>query len=617
MSAFLLALAICSATGSAMGLIALLFARLRLASPRWIRTAYVCVALFLLVPWRPSLPARTARVAPVPVAVDTAVLRALLEAPVVPGAPQPQPMARPVLTPAQIAFCVWLTGALLTIGAAAVRHARFLRLTRRWRARDEAVEARLLALDGRRSPRVYRCAAVSSPMLAGFLRPALYLPEQGEPSDDVLRHELAHLRAHDLPLRAVWVLARAVHWWNPIIFILDRGCVFACEAAADARVCTDFSGEERHRYARSVLESAAPALTPLTMPLGGGKRMMKRRLSLILRERSGRLGALLLALVLMLGLCAPMTRADSAPTVAFGGNTLTGTRLDPVINGLHMGASLDDLISVAQERAWELWKDGANIFALPTDAREGGWYSFADGILSVQLNVLYSSETEAREAAQALVGALEPLYGPYDKVMQNPYNARWEEDGVNSSVRIRPNSDERPNTSWWVTFEYTGIPIEYDKEENAIDFEHFQERYPSVMVSQPVVNLNDASWASEDSTALLREVLDSMLAKYSVSSDALESDAEAAIAYMREKGYSEALMEAAGENAERFMLQMASLEMIPAASKLLQEEPGTARAALAREYLLGVYVDTFGEQPGDFDGWLSGEVGAVEAYYSK
>ena len=62
--------------------------------------------------------------------------------------------------------------------------------------------------------------AADCPMLAGFIRPALYLPDENISAADaafIFRHELTHCRHGDLWLKLLLTAAQCVHWFNPLV----------------------------------------------------------------------------------------------------------------------------------------------------------------------------------------------------------------------------------------------------------------------------------------------------------------------------------------------------------------------------------------------------------------
>lgn len=99
-------------------------------------------------------------------------------------------------------------------------------LCRRLRADGHRPEPELAGLyvrasaGARRPPELLQSAAIPVPLVVGLLRPRILLPERElspEQWEGVLTHELVHWRRHDLWIKWLAVLARAVHWFNPAV----------------------------------------------------------------------------------------------------------------------------------------------------------------------------------------------------------------------------------------------------------------------------------------------------------------------------------------------------------------------------------------------------------------
>ena len=67
--------------------------------------------------------------------------------------------------------------------------------------------------------------AADCPMLAGFVRPALYLPDEALSEQEamfIFRHELTHYKRGDLWLKLLLTAAKMVHWFNPLVYLMAR-----------------------------------------------------------------------------------------------------------------------------------------------------------------------------------------------------------------------------------------------------------------------------------------------------------------------------------------------------------------------------------------------------------
>jgi len=125
----------------------------------------------------------------------------------------------------------------------------------------------------RRVPRVWIASAIHSPAVTGFLRPTLLLPAQFDrsftPSEArlVLKHELMHLKRHDLPLNAVLCVLMALHWFNPLLWLAFFKARLDREAACDAQVLQNDSADRRREYGHALLK-VETAFLPRGLSLG-------------------------------------------------------------------------------------------------------------------------------------------------------------------------------------------------------------------------------------------------------------------------------------------------------------------------------------------------------------
>lgn len=205
---------------------------------------------------------------------------------------------------------LWLTGAAALLAWRLLGSWAFARRVRRW---SRPAPAEVLALYDkvradmgvRRGAPLAVCPAVDSPLAVGLLRPRLLLP-RGEWEEAelafILRHELTHLCRRDLWYKALLLLAQALHWFNPLVWLMVRQAEADIELTCDDAVVAGRCGGDRRAYGEALLgclhRQRGPA--PLSTHFYGGAAVIKARLRNILgdgRRRWGA-GALTAALVL-------------------------------------------------------------------------------------------------------------------------------------------------------------------------------------------------------------------------------------------------------------------------------------------------------------------------------
>lgn len=154
----------------------------------------------------------------------------------------------------------------------------------------------------------YRGAA--SPMILGFLRPVLVLPDlnfSGEEMFFVLKHELVHLKRRDLYWKLLFLTANGVHWFNPLIWIMRKEAVVDMELSCDEKVTQGADLAAKRAYTEtllSTLHGRCGKRTDLSTGFYGGKKIMKKRFQNILRKAGKKNGSLILACIVILTVTA-------------------------------------------------------------------------------------------------------------------------------------------------------------------------------------------------------------------------------------------------------------------------------------------------------------------------
>lgn len=122
-----------------------------------------------------------------------------------------------------------------------IRHYRFLKLAARWS--EDVTDNRTLTLlqnlkagMGLSRPMGLKvCGSIGTPMMVGFISPRILLPKADFSEDElcfILKHELIHYRRGDLWYKCLVLAATAVHWFNPIVYMMAKAIDIQCELSA-------------------------------------------------------------------------------------------------------------------------------------------------------------------------------------------------------------------------------------------------------------------------------------------------------------------------------------------------------------------------------------------------
>lgn len=209
---------------------------------------------------------------------------------------------------------VYLLGAGAMLTNALVRHVRFMRRIRRWQKpvtdlRIQVIYDRVREeMNVKRRIPIYVCPAADSPMVAGVIRPKLLLPDEHLNFTEltlVLRHELTHIKRHDLIIKVLQMVSLCLHWFNPLVHVMNHAMHYACEASCDESVVRGADMDARQYYSETiiaVIRRQSHYRTALSTSFYGGKKGMKNRILTIMDPRVRRLGALLMVPVLLMSL---------------------------------------------------------------------------------------------------------------------------------------------------------------------------------------------------------------------------------------------------------------------------------------------------------------------------
>lgn len=216
-----------------------------------------------------------------------------------------------VLNAPELWFGLWAVGVVLSLGRYGRSYRRFARLVRRGSHAPGPVALEVLKeLDPGGKTALAVCPAIPCPMALGLLRPTVFLPEGVEDRgrlEDILRHELTHLRRHDLLYKWFSVAVTSLHWFNPLMPVFRREMARRCELSCDEAAAGDLSPAERRRYGETLLSLAvAPPKGLVVTTLCEEKEHLKERLvDLVNGTKRGRAAlALTLCVALLLGSCS-------------------------------------------------------------------------------------------------------------------------------------------------------------------------------------------------------------------------------------------------------------------------------------------------------------------------
>ena len=133
---------------------------------------------------------------------------------------------------------------------------------------------------------------IYSPILVGVFFPTLLLPKRSvTPSQlsNILAHEMTHLNRHDILYKWFLTFVKAVHWFNPAIYMIGNQINLDCEISCDLAVVKNMTSQEEQNYMETILSlltSSNSKPIPLTTNMTGNKKTLITRFTMIKNKKN-------------------------------------------------------------------------------------------------------------------------------------------------------------------------------------------------------------------------------------------------------------------------------------------------------------------------------------------
>jgi len=186
----------------------------------------------------------------------------------------------------------WIAGMIIFAVYQWLRHFKLMRFLKRWEmpvSEDIAAvfEAEKYRMGIGKHIRLVHVKKLTTTMLAGLLRPTIYLADMDHTTEEltlIFRHELMHYKRKDLWYKSALAATRCLYWYNPAVHLMARQADKDLEALCDHATIQGMDMDGRKNYGNLILRMAAePVKSPLTTHISGGKNMLKQRLTNILQ----------------------------------------------------------------------------------------------------------------------------------------------------------------------------------------------------------------------------------------------------------------------------------------------------------------------------------------------
>lgn len=145
---------------------------------------------------------------------------------------------------------------------------------------------------------------VFTPLTFGVFIPKIVLPKVLAEHTDVvwkyvLMHEMVHIKRRDNFLKIVMLIAAAIHWFNPLVWIM---CILLnrdIELSCDEKVISLLGENRRKQYAMTLVHLAEQQHQRSLFSYGFGKNPIKERIEAIMRyKKTTRISVICAAVIL-------------------------------------------------------------------------------------------------------------------------------------------------------------------------------------------------------------------------------------------------------------------------------------------------------------------------------
>lgn len=183
---------------------------------------------------------------------------------------------------------IWFLSAILSL---CIKILSYILLLRKIRNNSRVVSCPQLSAFTHKKIIVRESFEFCSPIMIGVLKPTLLLPNMKiseEHINNILRHEIVHLKRHDILCKWLVMFVKVIHWFNPMIYYISRQINIECEISCDLAVTSQMNMQEEKSYVNTILTLLSQntlKTTTLLTGMVGKKKDIKRRFVMIMNRK--------------------------------------------------------------------------------------------------------------------------------------------------------------------------------------------------------------------------------------------------------------------------------------------------------------------------------------------
>ena len=156
----------------------------------------------------------------------------------------------------------------------------------------------------------FKNKGTQTPFVVGIFNLMVILPNRDYSNTQltyILRHELTHIKRHDILVKWLYEIAKTIHWFNPFVYIAAKNASLYCEASCDAEVLKNKTTYERKEYSMILLDLIKQSInpkTPLCVSMHSNKSNLLKRIQYILNIGQNKKSIKIVIAAITLLLCA-------------------------------------------------------------------------------------------------------------------------------------------------------------------------------------------------------------------------------------------------------------------------------------------------------------------------
>jgi len=211
-----------------------------------------------------------------------------------------------------IVAVIWIAGILIYLSINISRHLIFINTVKRWfcdtneELLTKCLEKTKEELNIKINIKLKRCKIIQTPMLIGIFKSQILIPMNSFSEDEIrfiLKHELTHFKRKDLLYKLITFITNAVHWFNPIIYLMNKEISYECESSCDEAIMKSEPINRRKLYGEMILNAMLEDVkkkSVLSTCFYGGKKEMQRRLKNIIDTKIKKNGIVVFLLLVLI-----------------------------------------------------------------------------------------------------------------------------------------------------------------------------------------------------------------------------------------------------------------------------------------------------------------------------